>query len=534
MDMAHLKCDYLLKEAVLLIDYREILRLHSLGTSRRSIAQQVQSSRDTVATTITVAKAAGISWPLDDDVTNQELQELLFPGRYALASPYTIPDYEWIHRELAKTGVTLTLLWGEYCTKVRNDGGVPYMYTQFGDKYRKWARITKATMRITHKPGDAMQVDWAGDPLYITDPVTGDEEPAYIFVAVLPCSWYTYAEPCTDMKSENWLLCHVHTFEYYGGVPRLLIPDNTRTATIKNTRYETILNKSYQELADHYDTAIVPARTYHPDDKAAAEGSVRFVSTWITAALRDRKFFSIAEARQAVAEKLEELNARPFKKRPGSRKSAFDEEEKEFLRPLPKNTYEPSIWLNPKVGTDYLVTDRINKYSVPFDLIGENVDVRVTKSIIDVYYHGARVATHVRVNTPQREPIVKPEHMPEAHRKFLRYNAEDFETWATNIGPKTFEVVHHFLTGGKEAEQGYKSCASLTKLEKTYGAKRLEDACDRVLALASEPTVRNITLLIKTSPRRKDEADSSSHKEGNSHGITRGAAYYSKGGQHNE
>ena len=318
------------------------------------------------------------------------------------------------------------------------------------------------------------------------------------------------------------------------GVPRLLIPDNTRTATIKNTRYETILNKSYQELADHYDTAIVPARTYHPDDKAAAEGSVRFVSTWITAALRDRKFFSIAEARQAVAEKLEELNARPFKKRPGSRKSAFDEEEKEFLRPLPKNTYEPCIWLNPKVGTDYLVTDRINKYSVPFDLIGENVDVRVTKSIIDVYYHGARVATHVRVNTPQREPIVKPEHMPEAHRKFLRYNAEEFETWATNIGPKTFEVVHHFLTGGKEAEQGYKSCASLTKLEKTYGAKRLEDACDRVLALASEPTVRNITLLIKTSPRRKDEADSSSHKEGNSHGITRGAAYYSKGGQHNE
>lgn len=203
MDMARLKCDYLLKEAVLLIDYREILRLHSLGTSRRSISQQVQSSRDTVATTITVAKAAGISWPLDDDVTNQELQELLFPGRYALASPYTIPDYEWIHRELAKTGVTLTLLWGEYCTKVRNDGGVPYMYTQFGDKYRKWARITKATMRITHKPGDAMQVDWAGDPLYITDPVTGDEEPAYIFVAVLPCSWYTYAEPCTDMKSEN-------------------------------------------------------------------------------------------------------------------------------------------------------------------------------------------------------------------------------------------------------------------------------------------------------------------------------------------
>ena len=228
------------------------------------------------------------------------------------------------------------------------------------------------------------------------------------------------------------------------------------------------------------------------------------------------------------------MNARPFKKRPGSRKSAFDEEEKEFLRPLPKNTYEPSIWLNPKVGTDYMVTDRINKYSVPFDLIGENVDVRVTKSIIEVYYHGTRVATHVRVNAPRRDPITKPEHMPEAHRKFLRYNAEEFQTWANTIGPKTSEVVHHFLTGGKEAEQGYKSCVSLTKLEKTYGAKRLEDACDRVLALASEPTVRNITLLIKTSPGRKDAPDGSSNKEGSSHGITRGAAYYSKGGQHNE
>ena len=160
----------------------------------------------------------------------------------------------------------LTLLWSEYCVKVHDTGGVPYMYTQFCEKYRRWARVTKATMRITHKPGDAMQVDWAGDPLYITDPVTGEEDPAYIFVAVLPCSWKTYAEPCSDMKSENWLLCHVHAYNYYGGVPRLLIPDNTKTATIQNNRYETILNKSYQEMADHYGTAIVPARVKKPDD----------------------------------------------------------------------------------------------------------------------------------------------------------------------------------------------------------------------------------------------------------------------------
>ena len=314
-----------------MIDYREILRLHSLKKSQRSIALEVQSSRDTVAATIHAAEAAGVSWPLDDDTTNEDLQEVLFPGRYVYASPYTVPDYEWIHRELARSGVTLTLLWGEYCVKVRNDGGVPYMYTQFCEKYRQWARVTKATMRITHKPGDAMQVDWAGDPLYIVDPVTGEEFPAYIFVAVLPCSWKTYAEPCLDMKSENWLLCHVHAYNYYGGVTRLLIPDNTKTATIQNNRYETILNKSYQEMANHYGTAIVPARVRRPDDKAAVEGSVKFVSTWITAALRDRKFFSIAEAKEAVAEKLEELNNRPFKKRPEAVTSHLWKKKRTFL-----------------------------------------------------------------------------------------------------------------------------------------------------------------------------------------------------------
>ena len=418
-------------------NYREILRLHSLGASQRSIAQQVQSSRDTVADIIKSAKAAGISWPLGEDVTNEMIQELLYPGKYALACPYTQPDFSEIHKELAKKDVTLTLLWEEYCVKVRDSGGIPYMYTQFCEKYRRWARVTKATMRITHKPGDAVQVDWAGDPLYITDSVTGEVEPAYIFVAVLPCSWYTYAEVCGDMKTENWLLCHVHAFNYFGGVPRLLIPDNCRTAVSKNTRYETILNKSYQELAEHYNVAIVPARVGKPDDKPAAEGSVRFVSTWITASLRNRRFFTLGEAMQAVAEKLEELNRRPFKKRPGCRLTAFEQEEKEFLKPLPLYTYEPSVWVHPKVGYDYLVSDGFNKYSVPFDLIGEKVDVRLTKHIVEVFYKHTKVAAHVRLDKPQRDPIVKPEHMPEAHRKYLGYNADEFTVWATGAETRT-------------------------------------------------------------------------------------------------
>ena len=204
-----------------MVDYRNILRLQSQGYSQREIERELYCSRHTISEVLIRAKAAGIAWPLEDDVTNEDIQAILFPGKYVYASPYTVPDYAYIHRELAKNGVTLTLLWEEYCVKVRGEGGVPYSYTQYCEKYRRWARVTKATMRITHKPGDAMQVDWAGDPLYITDSVTGEQWPAYIFVAVLPCSWYTYAEACGDMKQENWLLCHVHAFNYFTMARRL-------------------------------------------------------------------------------------------------------------------------------------------------------------------------------------------------------------------------------------------------------------------------------------------------------------------------
>ena len=514
-------------------DYRNILRLHSQGHSQRSMERELNCSRHTISEVLVQAATAGLTWPLEDDVTNEDIQETLFPGRYAYASPYTVPDYQYIHEELAKKGVTLTLLWEEYCEKVRATGGVPYMYTQFCEKYRRWARVTKATMRISHKPGDAMQVDWAGDPLYITDPTTGELEPTYIVVAVLPCSWYTYTEACSDMKLESWLLCHVHAFSFFGGVPRLLIPDNCKTATTANTRYETVLNRSYQELAEHYGTAIVPARVRKPDDKAAVEGSVRFVSTWITAALRDRKFFSLAEAQQAVQEKLEELNRRPFKKCPGCRWTAYEQEEQSFMRPLPMHSYEPAVWLHPKVGYDYLVSDGVNKYSVPYDLIGEMVDVRLTSQIVEVFYKQTRVAAHVRLDKAQRDPVVKPEHMPEAHRKYLNYTADEFTAWANAIGPNTAETVQYFLASGKEAEQGFKACASLTKLGSRYGAHRLEDTCGRVLRLTSAPTIRNISALCKASAERKEESQQEVHKEG-SHGITRGAAYYRKGGQRNE
>ena len=255
-----------------MVDYREILRLNSLKHSQRSIALATRSSRNTVSEILQAASEKSISWPLDNDVSNQDLELLFSPDKYKAASMYVEPDYGYIHKELAKSGVTLTLLWEEYCRKCQESGRTPYMSTQFGDKYRKWARITKATMRITHKPGNAMEVDWAGDTIPVFDPVTGEADAAYLYIAVLPCSCYVYAEACDDMKQENWLLCHVHAYNYFGGVTRLLIPDNCKTATISNTRYDTILNKSYQEMAEHYNTAIVPTRVKRPRDKAHAEG----------------------------------------------------------------------------------------------------------------------------------------------------------------------------------------------------------------------------------------------------------------------
>ena len=507
------------------VNYREILRLAQLGYSRNSISASVGSSHHTVRAVLEAAQERHIQWPLDADVTNRELELLLFPDKHGVVSPYTEPDYAYIHSELAKPGVTLTLLWEEYCRKCRESGGMHYQSTQFGEKYRRWARVTQATMRIQHKPGDAMEVDWAGDTIPMYDHVTGEESAAYLFVAVLPCSCIVYAEACSDMKTENWLLCHVHAYDYFGGVTRLLIPDNCKTATISNTRYGAILNRSYQELAEHYGTAIVPARVRHPQDKSHAESSVRFAETWIIAALRNQKFFSIKEVKEAVSQKLEELNDRRFKSRAGTRRSAYLEEEKAFMLPLPDFRFEPAVWSTAKVGTDYLITDG-NKYSVPSNLIGEQVDVRVTANTVEAFYHGERVAAHRRFQTSQYAPVVKPEHMTVEHRKYLNYNEDSFNEWAASVGNATARVVKYFLTSNRAPEQGYKSCASLRRLADRYGNERLENACSRILEYSSTPSIRNISSILKNGQDTKPEQTSS-----NGYGITRGVSYFRRGGE---
>jgi transposase len=466
-------------------------------------------------------------------MTDQVLQSLFYPGR-ANQSERKEPDYQYIHNELAKDNVTLTLLWSEYCESCYAEGTTPYMTTQFFDKYRKWARLTKATMRIKHKPGNAIMVDWAGSTIGVHDSVSGEVTEAYLFVSVLPYSWFAYVEPCWDMKSETWIACHVNMYNHFGGATRLITPDNLKTGIIKNTRYDTVLNRSYNEMTDYYDTAVVPARVDRPQDKSAAEGTVKHTSTWIIAALRNRKFFSMHELKAAVSEKLEEFNTKDFQKREGSRQTVFLNEEKPFLKPLPASPYEPAVWSKTTVQRDYLITDGKNKFSVPFDLIGEEIDIRITRNTIEAFFHGSRVASHPKPDKRLHDPIVIPEHMPENHRKYLSYNDDEFLQWAETVGKGTLAVVKCFLESGKVSEQGYKACASLTKLSDRYGHERVELACSRALAYTSQPSIRSISTILAN---RQDAIDLSSDNRkvvsGSSRGITRGAEYFRKGGATN-
>ena len=331
-------------------------------------------------------------------------------------------------------------------------------------------------------------------------------------------------------------MCHVHAYAYFGGVTRLLIPDNLKTGVMSNTRYETVLNRSYRELSEYYDTAIVPCRVESPKDKSHAEGTVNYAETWILASLRNEHFFSFQSARDAVKEKLEELNDRPFKTsaRHGCRRTGYLEEEQAFMKPLPSSPYEPATWIpNVKVGYDYLISDGLNKYSVPFDLIGEKVDVRVTRNTVEVFMGGSRVALHLRKNAIQKDPVVNPEHMTPEHRKYLNYNSDDFILWAKSMGTKTEEVVRYFLSAGKEAEQGFKACVSLTKMAEKYDSERIETVCARVLTHTSSPSIRIISTVLKGGQDKQSSENTETTamtNYSNSYGITRGMDYYRKGG----
>ncbi len=516
--------------------YREILRLFSLGFSERNIALSCSVSRNTVSKVLRQAKEQQISLPLEAAITDADLETLLFPKDKSATSK-RMPDYAYIRKELLRNGVSKKLLWSEYCEECHMAGEEPLMYSQFCYYIQKDEEKRRATMHINRKPGEQVEVDWAGDPAHIIDPDTGEITEAWLFVGVMTYSMYAYVEAFINEKQKAWITAHVHMYEYFGGVAKILVPDNCTTAVNhqKSDWYTQVLNTTYHEMAEHYGTAIIPARVRKPKDKPNAEGSVNNVSTWITAALRNEQFFSLPELNAAIRVKLEQFNANPFQKKEGSRRGLFLGEEMPLLSSLPATRFEPCDWKTATVQFNYhIAVDRMY-YSVPFQYIKEKADVRVTDSTIEIFIHHNRIASHKRLYGRPGQYSTQSVHMPESHQKYLEWNGDRFRRWAETIGPNTYEVVNALLTSGRVEQQSYRGCMGLLKLAEKHSAQKLETVCKKALTYSKAPSYKSIKNLLATM---KDIPPAETRKEpAQNYGITRGARYYadkSTGGNNND
>ena len=513
--------------------YREILRLYSQGISQRSIATACECSRNTVAKVLSRTEELGIKWPLPESMGDKALEIELFGPKQRVSSRKW-PDYERIHKELSKSGVTLSLLWNEYCENCRLEDSMPMMYTQFCFHYRQYVVVHKATLHIEHKPGERMEVDWAGTTMALQDNITGKPIPVYLFVAALSCSGCAYAEGFLSQDQESWITAHVNAFSYFGGVTKILVPDNLKTGVVGYDWYTPVINKVYHEMSEHYSTAVVPTRVRKPRDKPRVEGTVGILTTWIIAALRDRKFFSLSEVNEAVKVKLLEFNERPFHKKSGNRLSAL-EEEKPFLLPLPMDTFEIAQWKVATIQFNYHITvDKMN-YSVPYEYIKRKVDVRVTKNMVEVFYDGSRIASHSRLHGLTGQYSTLPEHMPANHQAYSQWNAERFLSWGRSIGENTEAVVATLLASRQIEQQSYKACIGLLKLADKYSITRLEAACKRALTYTPNPSLKGIQAILKSSSDKLPGPNASRSDEpktqgtaASQHAFTRGAGYYGR------
>jgi transposase len=372
-----------------------------------------------------------------------------------------------------------------------------------------------------------VEVDWAGDPAHIIDPDTGEVTDAHIFVGVMTYSQYTYVEAFINEQQKAWITAHIHMYEYFGGVAKVLVPDNCATAVDikKGGWYTPELNKTYYEMAEHYGTAIIPARVRRPKDKPNAEGAVNLVSMWITAALRNEQFFSIPELNASIMEKLVQFNANLFQKKEGSRLSIFLGEEKPFLATLPATRFELADWRQATVQFNYhIAVDRMF-YSVPHQYIKIKADVRVSEATIEIFYRQKRIASHSRLYGRPGQYSTLEEHMPEDHQKYLDWNGDRFRRWAEKIGANTHEVVNRILTSGKVEQQSYRGCMGLLRLAEKHSASLLEDACKRALAFSCSPSYKSIKNLLVTLKDKPVDETQEPWKV-NQYGITRGAGYY--------
>lgn len=507
-------------------NYREILRLADIGLTRTSIGATLGYSRNTVAEVLKRAEDKNLNWPLPSGMGDEDLEVLLYPEKASKETKRLSPNYEKIHKELGRRGVTFSLLWDEYCADSSQAGEIPYGYTQFRYHYYEYVRQHKATMHIEHKPGYEAEVDWAGTELHVMDSATGELLKAHLFVGALPYSGYIYAEAFFTMDNEAWINAHVHMFNFFGGVPKILTPDNLKTGVVKADAFEPKLNRSYAEMAEYYGCAVVPARIKKPKDKPTAEGAVGKVTTWIIAALRERQFFELHDLNEAILEKLHVFNSKPFQKKNGSRLSNYLDEEKEFMQPLPFSPFELAVWKKLTPGFNYHIYFDKRYYSVPSQYIKQEVDVRITSSVVEIFLGGIRICSHPRSYEKPGHYVTNPDHMPEKHRQYLEWNAERFCKWAASIGSNTEAAVRAILTRHKVEQQGYRACMGVLKLADRYGTQRLEAACKRALTYTPSPSYKNIDSILKSGHDKLRPEEEPPKQTDNPHAFVRGADYY--------
>ncbi|HML32312.1 MULTISPECIES: IS21 family transposase [Sporomusa] len=507
--------------------YREILRLNSLGINQTGIAGSCGCSRKTVRNVLKRAKDLDIAWPLKAKTTDVDLEKMFFPNKSVPEPARKYPDYEYIDKEIKRNGVTLKLLWNEYCEECRQCNELPLMYSQFCFHYQKYAEKKRATMHIPRKPGEQSEVDWAGDPAHIVDRDTGEMIPCYVFVGVLNYSLYAYVEAFLSMDMESWITAHVHMYHFFGGSTRMLIPDNLKTGVDRCDWFTPKINKTYHEMAEHYDTAVIPARVKAPKDKPGVEGTVGVISTWITAALRNEKFFSLAELNREIYSRLEAFNRRPFQKKEGSRYSVYLTDEKPFLTPLPSAPYELAQWKQATVQFNYHISVDKMQYSVPCEYIKQKVDVRLTRNVVEVFYNNNRISSHRRLYGHPGQYSTLEAHMPEDHQKYLKWDGERFIAWAEKIGTSTTITIKSILASYKVQQQGYKACMGLLKLADKYSVGRLEAACQKALSYTPHPSYKSVKNILATGQDKVAPDEPSSKADPSAaHGYIRGAGYY--------
>ena len=500
---------------------RETLRLHlQAGLSYGEIARALKIAKSSAGKYVSLARAAGVDWELAQSLTDDELEARLFRPAVPRSSHQLAPDFALVHQELKRAGVTLQLLWEEYA----RGNALAYKYTSFCIKYRAFAQSLKRSMRQVHVAGEKLFVDYSGNGVPLIDAATGEITTAQIFVATLGASNYTFACATLRQSTADWIGAQVRALEFIGGVPRLIVPDQTRALIKYPDAYDPEPNRTYEEFAEHYGCALLAARPGHPRDKPKVEGSVLLVQRWILARLRNRQFFSLAELNRAIAGLLVDLNARAFKKLPGCRSSAFAELDAPALRPLPATRYEIGRWKSAKVNIDYHVEFDAHYYSVPHRLVGSTVELRVTDSLVEIFQANQRVACHA-LSHQRGAHTTTPEHMPASHRAHLQWTPAKLIDWGRRIGVATAAVVTWQLEHRPHPEQGYRACLGLKRLAREYTPARLEAACTRALAIRS-PKLRSVSSILKSGLDRQQSLPISATAAPVDHENVRGPDYY--------